>query len=401
MTYSLLDLEEDVLLLGMFSQQFVMMLAAYALVDFTFFLSIDEVRKRKRRIPRCALSNPCYSSVKVLLASRNEQAYITFTGLDVAAFEYLLVRFEVLYSRYSPYVVDGKIVPLRHERGTKGGRPRTFDAAGCLALILSYTRTRGSVIGLQVMFGASHSVLVLFLKYSMRLLYKILLEEDAAKVCIPSADKIREYQSIIRLNFPALDGAWCVMDGLKLLVQSSGVDVEQNAYYNGWLHDHFVSCVYVFAPSGHIVAQSLNNPGSWHDSLVALNGNIYNELESVYEACGGKCVVDSAFNQKRCPYLIKSGNAKPGETAERRRIRCQATVMRQASEWGMRAIQGSFPRLKDRFLFSDDRQDRRIFLHLVSMLLNFRTTFVGMNQLESTFYPLFEEVGDNVLEIYQ
>jgi len=165
----------------------------------------------------------------VLLASRNEQAYISFTGLDVAAFQYLLVRFEVLCSRYSPYVVDGKIVPLRHERGTKGGRPRTFDAASCVALILCYTRSRGSVIGLQVMYGASHSVLLVFLKYSMRLLYKILLEEDAAKVCIPSADKIREYQSIIRLNYPALDGAWCVMDGLKLLVQSSGVDVEQNA----------------------------------------------------------------------------------------------------------------------------------------------------------------------------
>jgi hypothetical protein len=55
--------------------------------------------------------------------------------------------------------------------------------------------------------------------------------------------------------------------------------------------------------------------------------------------------------------------------------------------------------LKDRFLFSDDRQDRRIFLHLVSMLLNFRTTFVGLNQLQSTFYPLFDQVGDDVIEL--
>jgi len=74
--------------------------------------------------------------------------------------------------------------------------------------------------------------------------------------------------------------------------------------------------------------------------------------------------------------------------------------MRQAVEWGMRAIQGSFPRLKDQFLFSDNRQDRRIFLHLTSMVLNFRTTYVGMNQLESTFYPLFEVVGDNTLDIF-
>ncbi len=73
--------------------------------------------------------------------------------------------------------------------------------------------------------------------------------------------------------------------------------------------------------------------------------------------------------------------------------------MRQAVEWGMRSLQGSYPRLKDRFLFSDDRQDRRIFLHLISLLLNFRTTYVGMNQLQSTFYPLFDIVGDNALDI--
>jgi len=205
MMYSLSDLEDDVLLLGTLSQQFVVMLAAYALVDFTFFLSIDEVRKRTRRIPRCALSNPCYSSFKLLLASRNEQAYITVMGLDVASFEYLLVRFEVLYNRYSPYVIDGKIVPLRHERGTKCGRPRTFDAASCLALILCYTRSRGSLFGLQMLYGATHSVLVVFLKYSMRLLYKVLMQEDGAKVCIPSPEKIQEYKSVIRLNYPVLD----------------------------------------------------------------------------------------------------------------------------------------------------------------------------------------------------
>jgi hypothetical protein len=162
MPVSLSDFEDDVLLLATLSQQFVVMLAAYALMDFTFFLSIDEVGKRRRRIPRCALSNPRYSSVKLLLASRNEQAYITVTGLDVATFEFLLVRFEVLYNRYSPYVVDGKVVPLRHERGTKAGRPRTFDAASCLALILCYTRTHRLLFGLELMYGATHSVLVVF-----------------------------------------------------------------------------------------------------------------------------------------------------------------------------------------------------------------------------------------------
>ena len=38
MSYSWL---EDLLLLGVFSQELIVMLAAYALVDFTFFLSIE------------------------------------------------------------------------------------------------------------------------------------------------------------------------------------------------------------------------------------------------------------------------------------------------------------------------------------------------------------------------
>jgi hypothetical protein len=43
-----------------------------------------------------------------------------------------------------------------------------------------------------MVFGASHSVLGLFLKFSMRLLFKVLRQEDAAKVSIPSAEESRD-----------------------------------------------------------------------------------------------------------------------------------------------------------------------------------------------------------------
>ena len=33
------------------------------------------------------------------------------------------------------------------------------------------------------------------------------------------------------------------------------------------------------------------------------------------------------------------------------------------------------------------------------MLLNFRTRRVGLNQLSSTFYPTFEVVGDDALDV--
>jgi hypothetical protein len=76
------------------------------------------------------------------------------------------------------------------------------------------------------------------------------------------------------------------------------------------------------------------------------------------------------------------------------------TSLRQSAEWGMRAVQGSFPRLKDRLLFSENMADHKVFLHLILMLLNFRTRKLGLNQLASTFYRTFDEVGDNALEIF-
>jgi len=56
--------------------------------------------------------------------------------------------------------------------------------------------------------------------------------------------------------------------------------------------------------------------------------------------------------------------------------------------------------LKDKLLFSQEMADRKAFLHMISMLLNFRTRTVGLNQLSSTYYPNFHLVGDDVLEIF-
>jgi hypothetical protein len=154
----------------------------------------------------------------------------------------------------------------------------------------------------------------------MRLLFRVLKEEEHAKVEIPSVEEIRAYQEKIAANFPDLQGVWCVMDGLKIPIQKPADEETQNAYYNGWLHDHFVGCVFAFAPSGLVIACTVNAPGSWHDSFIAENGGLYAKLESVYDTTGGKAAVDSAFSLKRCPFLVKSGKKKLGETILERRI---------------------------------------------------------------------------------
>jgi hypothetical protein len=233
--------------------------------------------------------------------------------VDCGTFEYLLSKFHLMYQRYSPYSINGKIVRVVIQDGMPG-RPRSLGAAACLGLVLGYTRTRGSLFSLQMIFGASHSVLTLFLHYSIKLLYKVLKEEPSARIDIPSVEEIRGYQEVISRHFPVLNGTWCVVDGLKIPIQKSGDEEFQNAFYNGWLHCHFIRYIFAFAPCGLIVACTLNAPGSWHDSIIAKSGGLYSKLQLIHERTGGIAVVDSAFLKKRCLFLIKSGKAKVGKT---------------------------------------------------------------------------------------
>jgi hypothetical protein len=90
-----------------------------------------------------------------------------------------------------------------------------------------------------------------------------------------------------------------------------------------------------------------------HDSCVAEWGNVYAKLEPGYRQHGGKCAVDTAFSSKRYPFLVKLSQNNP--TAQNREefareVQVNAAEIpsiRQSAEWGMRAIQWSFLRLKD------------------------------------------------------
>ena len=67
----------------------------------------------------------------------------------------------------------------------------------------------------------------------------------------------------------------------------------------------------------------------------------------------------------------------------------EATAMRQSSEWGMRALQSSFPRLKDRFIY-EETGERKIILKMMVLLFNVRSRRVGINQILNTYMPSLE-----------
>ena len=119
-----------------------------------------------------------------------------------------------------------------------------------------------------------------------------------------------------------------------------------------------------------------------HDSTLADYG-IYATLEDMHNKYGTKVVVDSAFMLTNQNYLIKSSQTDP-DTPHGVCLNAEATSLRQLSEWGMRMIQGQFPRLKDPIPYEEMGERRRI-LHLMVLLYNFNTSTVGINQILNVF----------------
>lgn len=357
-------------------------------------LSRVECQRRLQRIPRSALLDPKESPWRRVLDSRNDQALITLTGFDFNSFNEILETFSVYYNSYTPFTQSGSIEML--DRTVKKGRPRLMSASDGLGLVLVWTRTRGSTSVLQLIFGMTQSSTSEYLSFCTHLLIVVLQQIDGARVRRPTDEEIHSFKDAVKSRHPRLDGVWCTMDGLKLMLECASTEDEQNRYYNGWTCDHYIGAVLVFCPNGMIPICCYNVPGTVHDSSIAVVGNVYKKLEEVYNRSGGICVCDSAFSRSNYPFIIKSGKPTVEMNINELNILEEATSMRQSAEWGMRAFQCSFPRVKDRIPFEYKGQ-RKLMMKLLILLYNLRTKKVGINQILNVYMPSLDR---NVNELY-
>jgi hypothetical protein len=327
--------------------------------------------------------------------SGNDQALINCCGVDHKVFAGLIKIFEPTFNRYTVDRKNGMIRKLKvSAMGITNGRPRKVDAIGVLGLVLFWYRTRGSAArAVSLAFGLTSSPMHEWLRFGRRaLLYALQFHPDA-KVIPPSRADVDRYVEAIADKYPLLgeERVWAACDGLKLPLETSGHWLKQNQFYNGWQGKTFVNSVFCFAPDGKIRCATINCPGSWHDSTLADYG-VYRKLEQIYTLHGGKIVVDSAFGLQARNFLIKSAQqqdparrgATPAEAERELDLNKQATSLRQLSEWGMRMIQGGFPRMKDPCIL-EETGERKIVLHLMVLLYNFQAAQVGINQILNTF----------------
>lgn len=362
-------------------------------------LCVEGKKRRERKIPRRALPDPSESPWRKLFDTKDDASLITITGFDHDAFDILLQLFRPYFDGYTPWTgnQDGFTFKAITPNAKYPGKARIITAESCLGLVLAWFRFRGGEFALQGWFGFTGCHSNVWLRFGRRMLLKCLISHPLARVQMPTNEAIAKLKAIVNNRHPSLTDVYCTCDGLKLPFQSTAGLNEQSMFYNGWLHAHFVTNLFVFSADGRIIACVLNVPGSVHDSTLAQWGCVYDKLEQKYLETGGICCADSAFASNPNPYLIRSAQDTSGaKTPLELNQLMEATSLRQASEWGMHAIQSAFPRLKDAIKFERNGERRRI-LELVPLLYNLRLEVVGLNQIRSTYVPSWSKDCNNII----
>jgi hypothetical protein len=87
----------------------------------------------------------------------------------------------------------------------------------------------------------------------------------AARIEWPCGERFRQFTDHIVERHDQLYGAFGFIDGLKLPVEDSSDQDVENAMYNGWLHDHYISNILVFGPDGALLHFIL----FWHTTITS------------------------------------------------------------------------------------------------------------------------------------
>ena len=224
-----------------------------ALVGALIYLGAEDARMRQSRrrtrlyLVRAELHpNPRSGSAwQQLYNTHSDRAFITTMGIDVETFHYILDSgFRELWTT-TP-------IPRGDLPGTAVPRlsRRSLDESGALGLVLHYLNSTMLDVSLMEIFALIPSTISRYIQFSLTILLSILRIIPEAEVRYPEGDEFQENNDLIVARHPLLTGAFGSMDGLNLAVQESSDQEIENATFNGWLHEHFVSSVLVFGASG-------------------------------------------------------------------------------------------------------------------------------------------------------
>jgi hypothetical protein len=192
------------------------------------------------------LPNPCFGTPwQQLYWSKSNRAFLTTMGFDVATFQAILEA--GFAQRWCTTPIP---CPDVNPAGQTRLNGRSIDAPTALGLVLHYLSSTVHEVALQEIFAVVPTSTSRYITFGLKIFLATLREMPDAKISWPKGDEFQHLNNLIRDRHPRLTGALTSIDSLNLPVQTSGNQDIENASYNGWLHDHFVSSVLVFAPNG-------------------------------------------------------------------------------------------------------------------------------------------------------
>jgi hypothetical protein len=149
--------------------------------------------------------------------------------------------------------------------------------------------------------------------------------------------------------------------------------MQQNTFYCGYNCNNIVNNVFAFGPDGKVIFAAVRFPGSWADGSLTARF-----LHQMIRRIGCfKICVDQGFPRGGDASGMLVG---PVLKRQARRLHHDVrnyllwisnvhTLLQQASEWGMRGMQGTSPRCKKR-LPSDDKM-RHLVIDAIILVHNF------------------------------
>ena len=182
---------------------------------------------------------------QVLYESRSDRAYITTMGFDVETFDYILETFQYTWLSTSiPQTCDAS------RTGNPRPGARSLDPPGALGLALHYLSSTMHDVSLQQIFALIPSTVSRYISFALDILLACLRRMPDAVIQWPRDGEFQECNDLILMRHPLLIGAFAAIDGLNVPLQTSQDEDIENATYNGWLSEHFISSVLVFSPRG-------------------------------------------------------------------------------------------------------------------------------------------------------
>jgi hypothetical protein len=192
------------------------------------------------------LPDPCTDTPwQALYHSQSDHGFITTMGFDVVTFHDILHHgFERLWNE----------TPISRRDVLSSSTPRvnrrSLNACGALGLILHFLDSTMLEVSLAQVFALVPATVLCYVMFALGILLFTLRCMKEAQIHWPVDDEFQEYNDLVLARDPLLLGAFGMMDGLNLPVQTSQDQEIENATFNGWLQDHFISSVFAFGAEG-------------------------------------------------------------------------------------------------------------------------------------------------------